>query len=425
MLIMQKRASFFGATQDVILTMFLNIYSFFLKVKRFIYPAGNKELSALILPPADPGSLGDEALVNATFSHLKKLGAKKIGVVSYKNTPKWKNIKPDETIEMEDFFKNNSLKSNFKFLSAISHYEILYCLGADVLDGFYNKFHSIQRIKMLDMAVMTGAKSTALGFSFNAKPDPDTVETLSKLSSKVRLCARESISQKRLIRLLKRPIELVADVAFLLQPKESKITKKVSAWINEQHGKGRIVIGLNTNYKLVNELKSKNISDLINVFQNTIKTLYSKNKKFSFVLIPHDFRQIKSEINDDTLADKIFKALPRNIALNSIKIPSPFSAAEIKSICSNMDLVLSGRMHLAIACLGQETPVACITYQGKFEGLFKYFNLKGMAINPEQSIKLGNLVKFLMPLIKKREKIQKQIRLKLPYVLQLAKKNFI
>lgn len=411
MLNMQKRDSYF-----------LNIYSASLKFKRFF---NRKELSALILPPADPGSLGDEALVNATFSHLKKLGFEKIGIISYKNGPKWKNIKPDETIEMQDFFTNNSLKSNLGFLSAISRYEILYCLGADVLDGFYNKFHSLQRIKMMDMAVKIGAKSIGLGFSFNEKPEPDTVESLSKLSSKVRLCARESISQKRLLRLLKRPIELVADVAFLLQPKDSKITKKVSTWINKQHGNGRIVIGINANYKLVNELKSKNIDGLINVYQSTIKGLYSKNKKFSFVLIPHDFRKIKNEFNDVILADKIFKTLPRNIASNSIRIPSPFSAAEIKSICRNMELVLSGRMHLAIACLGQETPVACITYQGKFEGLFKHFNLKGMTINPEQSIKPGNLVKFLMPIIKKREKIRKQIHLKLPYVLELSKKNFI
>ena len=127
------------------------------------------------MPPADPGSLGDEALVNATFSHLKKLGFEKIGIISYKNGPKWKNINPDETIEMQDFFTNNSLKSNLGFLSAISRYEILYCLGADVLDGFYNKFHSLQRIKMMESTnyaeVING---TLFGRPAHGRPHQDT-----------------------------------------------------------------------------------------------------------------------------------------------------------------------------------------------------------------------------------------------------------
>jgi polysaccharide pyruvyl transferase WcaK-like protein len=82
-------------------------------------------------------------------------------------------------------------------------------------------------------------------------------------------------------------------------------------------------------------------------------------------------------------------------------------------------------MHLAIACLGQGTPVACVTYQGKFEGLFRHFELDGMTIEPEQAFQPEGLVKFLMPLIEKRKDISKQVQLKLPQVQQLAQVNFI
>ena len=80
-------------------------------------------------------------------------------------------------------------------------------------------------------------------------------------------------------------------------------------------------------------------------------------------------------------------------------------------------------MHVSIACLGQGTPVACITYQGKFEGLFRHFELEGMTIEPSQAFQAGSLVKFLMPLIEKRDDISKHIQLKLPQIQQLAQAN--
>ena len=40
-----------------------------------------------------------------------------------------------------------------------------------------------------------------------------------------------------------------------------------------------------------------------------------------------------------------------------------------------VDLVLTGRMHLAIAALGMGTPPLCVAYMDKFEGLFHLFDI--------------------------------------------------
>lgn len=81
-------------------------------------------------------------------------------------------------------------------------------------------------------------------------------------------------------------------------------------------------------------------------------------------------------------------------------------------------------MHLAIACIGQGTPVACITYQGKFEGLFEHFELEGMTIEPETLFNDGTLMKFLISLIDQREEIRHHIQSKLPKIQQLSRANF-
>jgi polysaccharide pyruvyl transferase WcaK-like protein len=168
----------------------------------------------------------------------------------------------------------------------------------------------------------------------------------------------------------------------------------------------------------VKNLEVQSLEHLSQIYVNTLVELYSKDEKFSFVLIPH-------EMGDEiVLAEAILKALPVKMQPNCIKIPTPCRAAEVKSICRKLDIVLTGRMHVSIACLGQGTPVACITYQGKFEGLFRHFELDGMTIEPSQAFLPGNLVKFLMPLIEKREDISKHIQLKQPEIQQLAEVNF-
>ena len=68
------------------------------------------------------------------------------------------------------------------------------------------------------------------------------------------------------------------------------------------------------------------------------------------------------------------------------------SARQVKAISGHCDLILSGRMHLAIASLGQGVPVVCLTYQDKFEGLMEHFGLKGNTFLPRSILQGDQLV---------------------------------
>ncbi len=405
-----------------VLSLLLAVYTAALRLRRTVRLGRNQGRSILILPPYMPGSLGDEAMVSASVDYLNSKGHKLINLVSYNRALNWEPLEPmTETID----FPYQSWKAKFRFANAVSRYEQFYCLGADVLDGHYTDEVSLERLELVSLAVETGADAAILGFSFNDQPTPASVQALRDLPLNVRMCSREPISQSRLLHHLQRPVELVADVAFLLHPiDDSEIVSGVSRWISEQQANGRTVIGINANGMHVSNLKVQLLEHLIQIYVDTLVELYSKDEKFSFVLIPHDFHSGPEVVSEIVLAEAILKALPAKMQLNCIKVPTPCRAAEIKAICRNLDLVLSGRMHLSIACLGQATPVACITYQGKFEGLFRHFELDGMTIEPSQAFQPGSLVKFLMPLIEKREDISKHVQLKLPQIQQLAQANF-
>jgi polysaccharide pyruvyl transferase WcaK-like protein len=81
-------------------------------------------------------------------------------------------------------------------------------------------------------------------------------------------------------------------------------------------------------------------------------------------------------------------------------------------------------MHLAIACLGVCTPVQGIVYQGKFEGLYSYFGLEHLLIEPTEAIQPDKLLSFVTSGIENREQIKQQIAQKLPQVIALAQQNF-
>jgi len=409
--------------KQLILSSLLAIYTRALRLRR-TSRLGHKQIrSILILPPYMPGSLGDEAMVSASVEYLKSKGHELIGLVSYSSALHWESLGlMTETVN----FPHNSWKAKFRFANAVSQYERFYCLGADMLDGYYTDDAALQRLKLVSLAAETGTDAAILGFSFNDQPTPASIQALRNLPSSVRLCCRDPVSHVRLSRHLQRPVELVADLAFLLQPvDDSEIALDVSQWISQQQANGRIVIGINANGMHVRHLKVQLLDNLIQIYVNTLVELYSKDEKFSFVLIPHDFHSTQGAVSDIVLVEAILKALPAKMQSHCINVPTPCRAAEIKFICRNLDIVLGGRMHLAISCLGQGTPVACATYQGKFEGLFSHFELDGMTIEPEQAFQPEGLVKFLMPLIEKRKDISKRIQLKLPQVQQLAQVNFV
>jgi polysaccharide pyruvyl transferase WcaK-like protein len=392
-----------------------NIYANLLGLKKISgKDKKNRNLSVLLLPPTDSGSLGDQAMVTAVINHFQEQGAK-VGLLAYNSIFECQEFYP----KVEVIKYHNSLQ----FAKLVSQYDKFCCLGADVMDGYYSQKRSLLRAKLVSIAAKTGADSSILGFSFNSDPNPKAIKALERLPQNVRLFARDPVSHQRLLENLTRPVELTADLAFLLSPNDdSEVSCITSQWIDREQVEGRIVIGINANCKLLESLEVKTAESLCKIYVDNLVKIY-KDKPVSFVVIPHDFREAEGAISDIAFAEMIWNFLPSEIQYHCLKVPTPCTAGDIKSICGKLDLVVTGRMHLAIASLGQGTPAACITYQGKFEGLFKHFGLDGMTINPEQAIKTESIFNFVMPLIENRKEIRRQISSKLPYIQQMAKAN--
>ncbi len=378
--------------------------------------------SALVMPPYSPGSFGDEAVVTSVVVQLARLGVKKIGLISYRDHDDWSYLSGiAEVFSLQDYFEYESWGVRFRFCRTASRYERFIVLGTDVMDGYYGGRDSQQRIAVTEMAARAGVPTRIISFSFNSRPNPECVQLLKQLPASVRMFGRDPLSRQRLADFLQRPVELVADVAFTLEPSpETDKVQSVYRWVEAERHAGRAVIGVNANHILLEQVQGLTPERLVHAYAAALQEITQRYLNISFLLVPHD---IRGKVSDVMLAEAIYAAVPEEVRAHCMIIPTPCKPAEIKAMVAGLDFVLSGKMHLAIAALGQGVPVACIAYQDKFEGLFQHFELDGLTIQPQDAVLPGKLAAFFIEKYEQRQVLADQVSRRLPAVRELARKS--
>jgi hypothetical protein len=88
-----------------ILWQLLSIYAATLGFLRRTKIRSQINASALFLPPSDPGSVGDEAMLAASMEYLAAQGVERIGIITLQPTARWENLKlVSETVNIKGFF---------------------------------------------------------------------------------------------------------------------------------------------------------------------------------------------------------------------------------------------------------------------------------------------------------------------------------
>jgi polysaccharide pyruvyl transferase WcaK-like protein len=383
----------------------------------------------LVLPPDKPGSVGDEAMVLSTLARLRTLGADRITLIDLPSEQgNWQSMvgsRIDSTLELPGYFENihawNTLHS---FVDTLQQFDYFYCLGADLMDGGYHEYTVHYRTRLLDLAARSGVNTALLGFSFNADPHPNAVGSLKGLHAEVRLCSRDPVSHRRLERMTGRRVELVADLAFLLKPEAvTSEAVQICEWIAAQRAQGCRVLGINASAQACRADPQVSLEDVLAGYVNTLTRL-AATEKLSLVFVPHDLRDVgASRTSDYALNEQIFSQLPADLRTRSRLLP-PMRAAEVKYLCGQLDLVLSGRMHFAIASLGAGTPPICLAYQGKFEGLFEHFAIEQALVTAREVAATEPFVEFLAANLRRVGQLRSQIAGRLPQITALSQSNF-
>ncbi|GAP13463.1 uncharacterized conserved protein [Longilinea arvoryzae] len=402
----------------------LEFYTLILRVLRRADRNWARPDSVMLLPPTSPGSLGDQAIMRASVGEFLAQGVRRIVVVSYQEDDDWRYLAAPqvELLPMQDYFAYSAWRMRFRFAYLASRQRHFYFYGTDQMDGFYHEAYLLKQLDLLRLAAKTGTPGTIVGFSYNKKPTPKAVQAVQDLPANVSLCVRDPISLKRVARHIHRRLELTADAAFLLRPaKDSPTLAELRTWMQKQRADGRVLVGVNLNYLFLNQVANFSVDELVRTYRAALAEMQARHGNLSFLLLPHDAR---GEVSDFALAGALLASLPEADRPRFACLPDAIQADEIKSVCGELEIVLSARMHVAIACLGMGTPVACMTYQDKFEGLYEHFGLPEMTISPERALQPGEFAGFFLPLVQRRSELRALIQRELPRVIELSRANF-
>lgn len=102
---------------------------------RQLYRLVDKHRGVIILSPADPGSLGDEAMMIVAAERLRSIGYAKIAVIYHTRRNQRYPVGEHKSIVLSRFFSWGSWSDKCRFLWMSTSFESFVCLGADVLDG--------------------------------------------------------------------------------------------------------------------------------------------------------------------------------------------------------------------------------------------------------------------------------------------------
>jgi polysaccharide pyruvyl transferase WcaK-like protein len=394
-------------------------------ISRLVYllAGSQKSKRVLIVAPSWEGSLGDEAVIDA-LSHALKENGYSVTLVHWDNQNAWNGLQAiHDKISAPAYFKSGGWSERIKFIFRFPRYSRFYLLGTDMLDGCYAEWLTLGLLRLTRQAAITGLETTLVGFSINTWQRPSCIKMLKEMPSRARLCVRDDVSLARLEQLTGRnDLILTADIAFLLPPTpQGPFALEAINWINQQKQKGHIVAGVNINPQLFEGFEQSS-SQISKLFADALaKVSAEHNHQISFFLLPHDFRPNNSDVQ---LLNGTLDALPQPVRDNTYIIAQKPRASEIKAIAGTFDIVMTGRMHVAIATLGQGTPLGCLVYQGKFEGLFNHFQLHDQyKADPKIITDPQATAAFLARLIGDRAIIRQKVAERLSTVKQFSRTN--
>jgi len=378
----------------------------------------------LVVLPSDPWSVhqsrGDEAMIEAATGELKRAypnlevyivtatqaASADVRAMGFRPLELWRQPFSYATVAQE----LSLTKPDFGLV-----------LGADVLDRYYSPVDAARMLLVADLMAAFGAKVSVLGFSFNSRPAKALREVFRLIDPGVVLNLRDAISLRRFDDFARKRARLVADAAFMLTPRaDTAAVKSIAATIARQRAQGRKVFVFNIHPMLFKKPEPAKLRQMIELAAVAMERL-ARGHNVSWLLLAHDYRP---GIADDNclkpLADRLRPILGEHVH----HVEQVLSAGEIKAVVGLVDGVITGRMHLAIAALGQGTPVAAITYQDKFQGLFAHFGIsEQLLLSPAQFLNGDSFEQFVGHFLGAYEAAGDQVRQALPDVMELSRAN--
>lgn len=315
----------------------------------------------LVVPPADRGSLGDQAIIEAVMSR----GDERRIVLASLHTPTGSRTGSAPSFDLGPWFSQRAFPVKC-LVKAIRNFDRVVILGADVMNGFYSDHRSAMRWALGTAFAGAGRGADIIGCSFDETEADLTLRAIRLLDPNVRVVARDPISASRLTGALDRAVDSAADAAFALKP--GTAPSRVVQWIGRA-GLPPVVIGINGSLE---EEATQSAAE-------AVASRLLAGRPARYIFIPHDLRSGSGDVD---WAIHISSAVEAKAPGRAIKFEAA-DPSEVKAVVGLAVGCVTGRMHLGIAALSQGIPTRCASYNGKVEGLAHLMESTKVAVDVE------------------------------------------
>ena len=318
----------------------------------------------LVAPPG-AGNIGDQAMVEAFLAAADRpvtvitRGAKDFQLPS--------DLADRATIlPLPDLFYGQGarhLADVRRLGSTVNGAATVSIIGADIMDGVYVLRSSVRRSAIAAACAAAGVDTTVIGFSWSDRAPAPALAALRRAgASGTRLLLRDPASAARVRNAGVAGVEETADIVFTDDRRHDAAAE-------------RILTGVTGPIALVNAsgLIARKVDQVPEYVQ---LVAHLREKGMTVVLLPHVLRDTADDLS-------ACRAVYERVAGEGVLlVEETLAPSAIRALAHRATLTVTGRMHLAIMSLAQNTPAITLATQGKVEGLMRLFEWPELCIPP-------------------------------------------
>ncbi|MGI9822616.1 polysaccharide pyruvyl transferase family protein [Agromyces sp. Marseille-Q5079] len=378
-----------------------------------IRPASRRSVElgrVIVIAPPASGNIGDEAMVHAVG---QRIGPRMRLVVTGETI---RADHPDmDSVHLPDLVYPRRLsafiRANRDLARLVEAGDAVAVLGADMMDGGYSPGAARRRWAIVGQAGRAGHDARVLGFSWNGRA-PRSVKRAARRAAKhhAQLLARDPVSLRRLQRDSITTATAAADVVF------SRAGMPGEMHTSELDRIAGVAAGASFAIVNASALVARKVDRHVEHYVRIIECLNARG--LHCVLLPH---VIRSSGNDLEECERIARAVG-HAGLSIVK--EQLDPETVRLLARRADVVVSGRMHLAVMALGELTPAVTIGTQGKVEGLMELIGRPSLCIAPSESLG-DDVIHEVESVLAEPARIRTQLKLNIPDIRRLAERNFL
>ncbi|HEY5363556.1 MAG TPA: polysaccharide pyruvyl transferase family protein [Aestuariivirga sp.] len=331
----------------------------------------SSQLRVFLVAPADPGNLGDEAMM---FGALYLFGKNQITIVNDSEKSPWQTrlMASPHAAKIRAELTETLLAKN----STLGQCDLVFIVGADLIDGTCGDVPSLNRLTFAEQAIKRGSK-VIITCSFRHDVIPPILHQLRELRG-AEFWLRDELSLDNFEKRVGLPARRVPDLSFYYDP---EISPAGGAQLPSPNKARAPLIALNLSeqsfrsfFDVHTDANRKDYAD------HVVEQVSIHMPKAHYLLLSNDNRFWPNHPSDDAYVEFLRDALCVRLGPKTvIHTNNHHDYGENIRALAQADLLVTGRMHLALAAIRSNCKP--LVLMGRTKGYTSYDKMRGMLLD--------------------------------------------